>query len=279
MSLVVDGVSLSVGGRRVLHDVSLTVADGAFAALVGPNGSGKSSLLRTVFRARRPETGRVLVDGADVWRLTAGRAARLTGVLLQEQHDGFEFTVEETVAQGRTPHLSGFDRLDREDRLVVAEVLDRTGLAPLAARPLAELSGGERQRVLLARALAQRPRLLVLDEPTNHLDVRHQLEFLELVRGLGVTVVAALHGLELAAAYADTVVVLDGGRVTASGTPRDVLTQDVLRSTFGVDSAVDVDATGRPRLALRPLCACPVRECHWSCVRRGARAPAGGAGV
>ena len=269
MSLVIENVSLSLGTTKVLHEISLTVGDGEFAAVVGPNGSGKSSLLRTVFRARRPDSGRVLLDDQDVWRLSARDAARRTGVLLQEQHAGFEFTVAETVAQGRTPHLTAFDRFTAEDHEIVDEVLTRTGLRRFAHRHLNELSGGERQRVLLARALAQRPRLLVLDEPTNHLDIRHQLEFLELVRGLGVTVIAALHGLDIAATYADTVIMLHSGRLINTGPPAEVLTEQGLDEVFGVKSTVDTNpADGGPRFSLRPRCVCPARSCHWSCARR-----------
>ncbi|USX54656.1 ABC transporter ATP-binding protein [Lentzea sp. HUAS12] len=251
MSLAVEDVSASLGGKQVLHNVSFTVPDGHFGVLVGPNGSGKSTLLRTVFRAARPSGGRVLVDGEDVWLSTARDAGRRTGVLLQEQHSGFEFTVEETVAQGRTAHLGRFDRLTKQDDEIVAEVCERTGLAAFADRRLAELSGGERQRVFLARALAQRPRLLVLDEPTNHLDIRHQLDLLELIRDLGITVVAALHSLDLAAAYADAVVVLDAGRVAASGPPAEVLTGDLVSEVFEVECTVDVVA-GVPRFGFRP---------------------------
>ncbi|TCO60598.1 ABC transporter ATP-binding protein [Actinocrispum wychmicini] len=251
MSLRMENVSVSMGGRRVLHDVSVDVLTGQFVALVGPNGSGKSTLLRAIYRAKRPDHGRVLVDGDDVWRSDARAAARRTGVLLQEQHSGFEFTVAETVAQGRTPHLGRFDRLGSTDHEIVHDICERTGLGPLADRRLGELSGGERQRVLLARALAQQPRLLVLDEPTNHLDIRHQLEFLELVRGLDITVVAALHGLDLAATYADVAVVLRDGRVVAAGAPTETLTDELLSAVFDVECTVDTLA-GRPRFSFRP---------------------------
>ncbi|HWO60808.1 MAG TPA: ABC transporter ATP-binding protein [Umezawaea sp.] len=251
MSLVVENVSASLGGAQVLHDVSFEVPDGHFGVLVGPNGSGKSTVLRTVFRACRPSSGRVLVDGEDVWLATARAAGKRTGVLLQEQHSGFEFTVEETIAQGRTPHLGRFDRLTGQDDDVVAEVRERTGLTAFAGRRLMELSGGERQRVFLARALAQRPRLLVLDEPTNHLDIRHQLDLLELIRDLDITVIAALHSLDLAAAYADTVVVLDAGRVAAAGPPADVLTGELVSGVFEVECTVDTVA-GLPRFGFRP---------------------------
>jgi len=195
----------------------------------------------------------VLVDGTDLWTRPAAWSARRTGVLTQESHAGFEFTVAETVAMGRTPHLKGLDRLTRNDHDVVGRALADTGLTDLAGRRVGELSGGERQRVLLARALAQQPRLLVLDEPTNHLDVRHQLEILELVRGLGVTVVAALHGLDLAARYADIAVVLDRGRVVADGPPSTVLTPDLIREVFGVAATVDRADDGFLRVTTRPL--------------------------
>ncbi|WP_329101463.1 ABC transporter ATP-binding protein [Micromonospora sp. NBC_01699] len=268
MTLNVESVSVALGGTVVLDKVSLAVPEGRFVALLGPNGSGKSTLLRTVYRARRPDSGRVLVDGTDIWTESATWSARHTGVLTQEQHSGFEFTVSETVTMGRTPHLRGLDRLSTTDHDAVNRAIEATGLAEFAGRRVGELSGGERQRVLLARALAQQPRMLVLDEPTNHLDIRHQLEILELVRGLGVTVVAALHGLDLAARYADAVVVLHGGRVVAAGPPSTVLAPDILHDVFGVAAVVDTAHDGSPRIELRPMCVCPQRACLWSCTRR-----------
>ncbi|GAA5056948.1 iron complex transport system ATP-binding protein [Thermocatellispora tengchongensis] len=273
MRLDIEAVSVTLGGRGVLDEVSLSVPSGGFTALVGPNGSGKSTLLRAVYRARRPDAGVVRIDGRDLWAMPAARAARDVGVLMQEQHTGFEFTVAESVALGRTAHLGMFDRFTRADQDAVAEALDRTGLSAFAGRRVGELSGGERQRVLLARALAGRPRLLVLDEPTNHLDIRHQLDILELVRDLGVTVLAALHGLDLAAAYADAVAVLRAGRLVAHGPPARVLTPAVIGEVYGVDASVHDDA-GRIRFGLRPRCVCPDRRCHWSCRQRRDRSVA-----
>ncbi|MFD9697519.1 ABC transporter ATP-binding protein [Lentzea sp. NPDC059081] len=268
MRLDLDAVSVALGGRPILDRVGLTVHSGQFVALVGPNGSGKSSLLRTIYRARRPDSGTVRVDGRDLWSLPAAETARHIGVLMQEQHSGFEFTVAETVALGRTPHLGLFDRLTRADHQAVDDALDRTGLTAFTGRRVGELSGGERQRVLLARALAQQPKLLVLDEPTNHLDLRHQLDLLELVRDLGVTVVAALHGLDLAATYADTTAVLQDGRLVACGPPAEVLTPETIGAVFGVDATVHHD-DGAARFVLRPRCVCP-DDCHWSCRTRRA---------
>ncbi len=267
MKLDLDAISVSIACRPVLDRVSLTVHPGRFTALVGPNGSGKSTLLRAVYRARRPDAGTVRLDDRDLWSMSAAEAARHTGVLMQEQHSGFEFTVAETVALGRTPHLGMFDRFTRADRAAVDDALARTGLIRFRDRRVGELSGGERQRVLLARALAQQPRLLVLDEPTNHLDIRHQLDILELVRDLDITVLAALHSLDLAAAYADSVALLDAGRLVAHGTPEDVLTPTAIREVFDVDATVHHD-DGPARFALRPRCVCPDQPCRWSCRTR-----------
>ncbi|MFT7841764.1 ABC transporter ATP-binding protein [Saccharothrix sp. BKS2] len=267
MKLDLDAISVSIAGRPILDQVSLTVHTGRFIALVGPNGSGKSTLLRTVYRARRPDAGTVRLDGRDLWSMSAAEAARHTGVLMQEQHSGFEFTVAETVALGRTPHLGMFDRFTRSDRAAVDDAMTRTGLIPFRNRRVGELSGGERQRVLLARALAQQPRLLVLDEPTNHLDIRHQLDILELVRELDITVLAALHSLDLAAAYADSVALLDAGHLVEHGPPEEVLTPTAIRKVFDVDATVHHDE-GTARFALRPRCVCPDQPCRWSCRTR-----------
>jgi iron complex transport system ATP-binding protein len=253
-ALTVDGVSVGHGGDPVVHDVALTVPDGAFLALVGSNGSGKSTLLKTLFRALKPVRGRLLLGDDDLRAMPHRDNARTVGVLAQDGSGGFDFTAWEAVMLGRSPHLGTFGRPGDADADIVAEALERTGCTAFAARPLSELSGGERQRVLLARALAQRPRILVLDEPTNHLDPQHQLEVLRLARDLGTTVVAALHSLDLAAQYADLVAVLSAGRVVATGPPVEVLTRELLVEHFRVDGEVITDpVTGAPRVLLREL--------------------------
>ncbi len=269
MKLDLDSVSVSLGGRPILDQISLSVHSGQFVAVLGPNGSGKSTLLRTVYRARRPDSGIVRLDGRDLWSVPAAETARHVGVLMQEQHTGFEFTVEETVALGRTPHLGLFDRLTGSDQAAIDDALVRTGLTAFTGRRVGDLSGGERQRVLLARALAQQPRVLVLDEPTNHLDPRHQLDLLELVRDLGVTVLAALHSLDLAATYADTTAVLQNGRLVAHGPSAGVLTAERISEVFEVDARVHRDG-GETGFVLRPRCVCPDERCHWSCRTRRA---------
>jgi iron complex transport system ATP-binding protein len=252
--LDVTGLDVTLDGTGILRAAGLTVAAGTVVGLVGPNGSGKSTLLRTVYRVLRPSAGRVILGGDDVWRLTARQSAQRTAAVVQEPTAGFDYTVGETVAMGLDPHRPAVARDAPGEAAAVGDALTRVGLPGLEPRLLATLSGGERQRVLVARALVQRPRLLVLDEPTNHLDIRHQLDLLALVRGLGVTTLTSLHDLNLAAAYCDRLVVLSSGRVVTTGPPGDALTPDLLAEVFGVAAARTVHpVTGRLHLLFSPL--------------------------
>ncbi|ORT53465.1 ABC transporter ATP-binding protein [Frankia sp. KB5] len=235
--------------------MTLAAAPGSLTGLVGPNGSGKTTLLRTVYRSLRPDAGAVLVGGTDVWKLSARDSARRTAAVLQAGRPPAALTVAEVVADGRTPHHGLFSRHGGADQDIVQEALERTGAVGYADRLYDTLSGGERQRVLLARALAQQPRLLVLDELTNHLDIRARFELLDLVRATGITTLAVLHDLDLAVRYCDQLVVLDRGRVASAGPVLDALTSDVLHSVFGVAGSVERHPDGVIRItyALDPL--------------------------
>ncbi|WP_433328301.1 ABC transporter ATP-binding protein [Spirillospora sp. CA-294931] len=237
-SLRAEKVTVVIGGRTLVDEVSLEAAPGEVVGLVGPNGAGKSTLLRTFYRALRPTSGRVLLGGEDVWRMPVRRAARRLAAVLQEAPGEFDLTVYDVVAMGRTPHKRAFQGDDRDDRAIVMEALDVLDAAPLAPARFDRLSGGEKQRVLIARALAQRTGTLVMDEPTNHLDLRHQLDALRLVGGLGATAVIALHDLNLAAAFCDRLLVLDGGRAVAAGPPGEVLTPELLAEVYRVEAEV-----------------------------------------
>lgn len=243
--LCAERISYAAGGRDILRDVSLHAAPGDVVGVVGPNGSGKSTLLRTIYRELRPAAGRVLVDGMDVARLGRRRLARRLAVVPQEHPAEFELTARDIAAMGRAPHQGGLRRDPGGDDRIVTASLELVGMGDRAPDPFDRLSGGEKQRVLIARALAQEPALLVLDEPTNHLDMRHQLETLALLRRLGFTVLAALHDLNLAARFCDRLSVLDAGRVAGSGTPAGVLTPDLLSRVYGVR----VDVIPHPRTA------------------------------
>ncbi|GAA0461562.1 ABC transporter ATP-binding protein [Streptomyces sp. NPDC046215] len=251
--LAVEGVTLTAGARHLVRDVSLTARPGEVVGLVGPNGSGKSSLLRAAYRVLRPDAGCVRVDGADAWSLPVRRLARTVAAVVQEAGADFDLTVREVVAMGRSPHKRLLDGDTAEDLRIIGSALESVDAGDLAERSFDRLSGGERQRVLIARALAQQPSLLVLDEPTNHLDIRHQLEVLGVLRRLPATVLIALHDLNLAAYYCDRLYVLRAGEVTARGTPGEVLTPRLLAEVYGVAAEVAVHPrTGAPQVTFLP---------------------------
>ncbi|WP_327355767.1 ABC transporter ATP-binding protein [Streptomyces sp. NBC_01304] len=243
----------TTGGRTLVDAVTLHADKGETVGLVGPNGSGKTTLLRCVYGTLAPTSGRVLLDGEDLRTHSTKARARRIATVPQDGQAGFELTVQQVVAMGRSPHKSFWEQDTPHDETLVREALAEVGVADLAQRPFDRLSGGERQRALVARALVQDPDLLVLDEPTNHLDIRYQLQILGLVRTLGTTNLLALHDLNLAAYYCDRLYVLQDGRAVASGPPGDVLTPDLLASVYGVNAEVTVHpTTGAPTVTYLP---------------------------
>jgi iron complex transport system ATP-binding protein len=252
VSLRLDHLSVDIGGRRIVSDVSLAAQDGQFTGLLGPNGSGKSTILKTVYRVHKPASGRLLLDGADLLALSAREAARRIAVVAQETTSEFEFSVREMVMIGRTPYKRAFGADTEADHAAVDRAIERVGCGHLASRSFNTLSGGEKQLVLVARALAQGADHLILDEPTNHLDVRNQVEILEVVAGLGVTVLAALHDLSLAALFCDPVYILADGQIVLGGPPADVLTEETILRAYGADVLVIPHPdTGQPHLIPR----------------------------
>lgn len=234
MRLDAQDVTWFRGGRPVLDNVSLKMPAGTVTGLVGPNGSGKTSLLMLLAGLQSPTDGRVLLDTRDVSAIPARERARLVAFLEQAATTSLDLTALQVAELGRIPHR------DRNSTAsMVAEAMAAAHVEHLAGRKWRTLSGGERQRVQLARALAQHPSVLLLDEPTNHLDLGHQLELLRLVRSLGVTTVAALHDLELAAAYCDQLAVLNEGRLVANGVVDDVLDSQLLAQVYGVRAEVE----------------------------------------
>ena len=235
--LSVNGASWSVpkSKRTILHPISFELAAGRVLGVVGPNGAGKSTLLRLLYRYHAPTTGVVKIDGVDIWSVPARKAAQTVAAVLQEQPTDFALTVREIVALGRTPHRKGFGgSAGAQDVAIVQDALDQMGLGTFTNRQLGTLSGGERQRVMVARALAQQPRLLILDEPTNHLDIRHQLEVLALIRDLPLTIVTSLHDLNIAASVCDDVLLLQAGVPLRFGPPQDVFTAGLVSEAFNV---------------------------------------------
>jgi iron complex transport system ATP-binding protein len=259
-ALAAERVRWSVDGRLILDDVDVHAPAGAVTGILGPNGTGKSTLLRLVAGVQRPDGGRVVLTGpereaSDLLTMDRRRRARQVAFVEQDATSELPVTVLDAVLLGRTPHRSLLAGPSAADHELAQDALQRAGAADLAAREVATLSGGERQRVHMARALAQEPRLLLLDEPTNHLDVAAQLATMRLVRELaadGVTVLAALHDLSLAAATCDHVVVLapgPAGRVVAAGPVDAVLVPEVIDPVYGVRTTVlRHPMTGRPVL-------------------------------
>ncbi|MFS3128987.1 heme ABC transporter ATP-binding protein [Nocardioides sp. Bht2] len=251
--LEVCGLSVEIGGRRLVDDVAFSVPVGAVTALVGPNGAGKSTMLRALSGAGPRSSGLAYLAGEDLFALGRRDRARRLALVEQEVRSEFALTVRQTVELGRTPHQSVWSLGSADDEAIVAQALVRADAEGFEHRQLGTLSGGEQQRVQLARALAQQPSLMLLDEPTNHLDVRAQLHTLRLLSeltGEGMTVLAALHDLNLAAAFCDHVVVLADGRVRAVGPVGDVLTAELIAEVYGVEADVLTHPrTGRPLIA------------------------------
>lgn len=223
----------------ILAGVSVSVKAGHVLGVVGANGAGKSTLLRMIYRFNRPTTGSVEIDGQDIWSLPPREVARMVAAVLQEQPTDFALTVREIVALGRTPFRAGFAVGGARDKAIIEATLDGLDLRLLADRAFGTLSGGERQRVMVARALAQEPKLLVLDEPTNHLDIRHQLDVISLIRHLEMTIVVSLHDLNMAASVCDQVVLLDKGKAVCCGTPSEVLTEQSVSRAFNVEAHLE----------------------------------------
>ncbi len=261
--LAADGVRLAYGDKVVVSDLDLQLTDGSFTAIVGPNGCGKSTLLRALGRLLRPTAGAVLLDGRAITSTPTKEVAKVLGLLPQTPLAPEGLTVADLVARGRHPHQSWLRQWSSDDEAVVTEALTWTDMVELADSPVDALSGGQRQRAWISMALAQGTDLLLLDEPTTYLDLAHQVDVLELVGRLhterGRTVVVVLHDLNLAARYAERLVAMKDGVLVASGTPEEVLTEQLLAEVFELEARVVPDpVTGTPmvvpvrRLRRRP---------------------------
>ena len=234
--LQIEALSVSYGPRRVLSDLSLEVASGQMLALIGPNGAGKSTLLRAVSGVIPAQSGRARVDGSDLLHLSPIQRARLLAVVPQAVSLPPAFSAWETVLLGRTPYLNFLGQVSARDEEIARQAMTRVEALDLAERRIGELSGGEQQRILLARALAQSTPVLLLDEPTSNLDLHYQVSFMEtlgnLARQANLAVLVAMHDLNLAARYCDRVALLVEGQIIASGTPRQVLTPELISAAY-----------------------------------------------
>lgn len=252
--LTISGASLTIGGQPILRDVSLSVAPGTVHGLIGPNGAGKSTLMRAGLGLSALDRGRVQFETADLLAMPRRQRAQVCAFVDQSAAADTQLSARDVVLLGRIPFQSIWQSGPLPDDLALAdEVLDAVGMSGFADRQYQTLSGGEQQRLQVARALVQQPRLLVLDEPTNHLDINAQLRILALLRAKaasGVTVLLALHDLNLSAAFCDVVTVLHQGQVVAAGPPAEILTSQLLAEVYGVTATVIAHpTTGRPLIA------------------------------
>ena len=271
-TLSAQDLVLSYGERLVVDGLSVTLPAGQITIIVGANACGKSTLLRGLSRLLKPAGGTVLLGGRDIHSRPAREVARILGLLPQTPVAPDGITVADLVGRGRYPHQGWFRQWTPGDDDAVAAALEATGTLDLAERNVDELSGGQRQRVWIAMALAQETRILLLDEPTTFLDVTHQIEVLDLITDLnrraGTTVAIVLHDLNLAARYADHLIAMKSGAVAAQGAPADVVTEDLVRDVFGLESRVIPDpVSGTPMVvpigrhhALQPADEDPARE-------------------
>lgn len=253
--LELERISFKYGEKRVLQDVTLSVEKGEFFGILGPNGSGKSTLLSLIDGIRLPCEGEIRLKGIAPGKMQRRDMARLIAVVPQEASWVFPLTVEEVVLMGRTPHMDRLAFESERDLAVARSAMEATDILPLAARLMETLSGGERQRVLIARALAQEPEVILLDEPTSSLDIAHQIRTFDLIRSLsrseGLTVVSVTHDMNLTALYCDRIALFEEGRLHSLGCPGEVITESHIKEVYRVNVVVDHHPlTGLPRVSL-----------------------------
>lgn len=244
MNLFTNNICLSYDTSEILKNVSISVEKKEFVGLIGPNGSGKSTLLKCIYRVLKPDKGCVMLGDKATDAMSYKSSARKMAVVAQHNYYNFDFSVKEVVLMGRAPHKKTMERDNAKDYEIVQQALRTVGMSKFANRSFSTLSGGEQQRVILARALAQQTPCLILDEPTNHLDITHQLQLLKIVKNLDVTVISAIHDLNIAAMFCDRIYVLQEGKIVGNGTPREILTRELIKEIYQVESEIVEDSKG-----------------------------------
>lgn len=251
----VDSISVRYEQKSVIRHFSFSIKQGEVVSVIGPNGSGKSTLLKAISRLIPYDSGTVMLEGTNLKAMSHKQVARKMCMLSQKNQAPSDMTVTDLVSYGRYPHKKWFEKLNGEDREIVAWSLEKTHLTAYKDRTVASLSGGESQRAWIAMALAQRPKILLLDEPTTYLDIAHQHEVLELVRELnremGMTIVMVLHDLNQASRYSDHIIVVQAGKKVLSGTPNQVMTTDMIRDVYRMDAEIQyAPSEMKPRIHL-----------------------------
>lgn len=241
MKIEAEAIKIDLDGIPILKGVHIEASKGQFIGIIGPNGSGKSTLLKCIYRVQKPQGGCVFLNGIPIQQLTFKQSARCIGVVAQHNQTAFDFTVLDMVLMGRSPHKKALERDHAEDRCIALQSIQKVGLDGLENRAFSTLSGGERQRVMLAQALTQQAQCLILDEPTNHLDIKYQLQLMDIVKRQDITVIAAIHDLNIASLYCDYLYVMKEGKIDREGAIEKVLTTEMIQSVYGVNAKVITD--------------------------------------
>lgn len=252
MEISTKDLEVFLEGTRIIKGMSVEIKDKEFVGILGPNGSGKSTLLKCIYRVLHPKSGEVQLNGKAIQAYSVKESAREMAVVAQHNYYNFDFSVQDVVLMGRSPHKKAMERDNANDFGIVSESLEKVGMKEFRDRSFSTLSGGEQQRVILARALAQKTNCLVLDEPTNHLDIKYQLQLMDIVRSLNLTVVSAIHDLNIAAMYCNKIFVVKDGKIVAFGTPEEVLTKEFIREVYEVDVELLKDQDGLLHILYRP---------------------------
>lgn len=245
MNIRLEGITVQYGSRKIIDSLSLAFNSGEFTGIIGSNGSGKSTLLKCICRVLKPLNGNIYLNEKALQYFSLQESARQIAVLAQRNDFNFDFSVMDVVLMGRTPYKGVMESDNDEDRRIVREKIQQVGMKDFAENNFCSLSGGEQQRVMLARALTQETPCLLLDEPTNHLDITYQLQLMNMICEMKLTVVAAIHDLNIAAMYCDRIIALKDGKVAAQGTPAEVLTADFIYDFYHVHAQIVPVRDGR----------------------------------
>ncbi len=232
MDLKVENLSVDLGKEPIVKNCSIYANKGEFVGIIGPNGSGKSTILKTIYGINKEKSGVIYIDGKELSKMKVKDIAKRVGVLGQFNDFSFDIKVKDMVLMGRSPHKGFLESDNKNDFNIVNESLKKVEMLEHSERNFLSLSGGEKQRVLLARALAQDVKILILDEPTNHLDIKYQIQILNIVKKLGITVLVALHDLNIAAAYCDRLYIMKDGMLLASGTSEEIANNKSVRTHY-----------------------------------------------
>ncbi|MBU5425888.1 heme ABC transporter ATP-binding protein [Tissierella pigra] len=244
-TLEVKDLSFSYGKKAVLKNISLNIEKGNFISIIGPNGSGKSTLLKNLNNLYKPDNGSIFLDGLNIKKVKPRELAMKIALVPQNTVIDYDFTVEDIVLMGRHPYKGRFQKEDESDYRIVNEAMEMTNTLYLKDRIITEISGGERQRVIIAKALAQNPSIILLDEPTSHLDINHQIEILNLLRKLnqekGTTIVVVIHDINLASRYSDEIILIKDGQIKATGSPQKVITKENIEFAYNINVEIDMN--------------------------------------